>query len=116
MINCNECGEPLIEELDVGTLTLEGEEIAFRRTSDYIVCSNCGAIRSITSLRAQAVAEGELLVDDEEPPQTPLQQAADEALAAILAMTDEAAADEADAVFTALADITREDDGEPSGT
>lgn len=116
MINCNECGEPLIDEIDVRTLTVEGEEIPFRRTSDYLVCSNCGAIRSITSLRAEAVAKGELLVDDDEGlPQTPLQQAADEALAAILAMTDESSPEDADTVFTALADISREDDGEPSG-
>lgn len=115
MMDCSECGEPLIDELDVGTLTVEGEEIPFRRTSDYIACANCGAIRSITSLRAEAVAKGDLLVDDEEErPQTALQQAADEALAAIRAMTAEGQPEDADAVFTALADISREDDTEPS--
>lgn len=116
MIHC-QCGEPLIDELDVGTLTVEGEEIPFRRRSDFIACSTCGELRSIRSLRAEAVAKGHLVVDeeDEERPDTALQQAADAAIAHILAVGgggygDADRDDHIDAVLSAFSDITSDED------
>lgn len=112
-----ECGEPLVEDLDVAQVKVEDEEITFRRGSDYIACDACGAMRSVRSLRAEAVADGELDPDEEPLPPTisgPLQEAADEALRAIQAMSGGAGdaweGDYADVVLSALSDIHHEED------
>lgn len=116
MIHC-ECGEALVDDLDLAQVKVDEEEIPFRRGSDYVACANCGAMRSVTSLRAEAVAEGELDPEDEPAPRTisnPLQEAADEALRAIQAMSggsgDAWEGDYADVVLSALSDIHHEED------
>lgn len=116
MIHC-ECGEELVDDLDLAQVKVEDERIPFRRTSDYVACASCGAMRSVRSLRAEAVAEDELDPAGEPLPPTissPLQEAADEALRAIQAMSggtgDAWEGDYADVVLSALSDIHHEDE------
>lgn len=122
MIRC-ECGEPIVEAVDRRTVVVDGEAIPFARTTDWVACPNCGRMRSTISLRAEAVASGELVPPGDEPAaDTPsaLEAAAAEALAAIREMSGGAGAawDDAyaDIVLSALSDISREDEGEPSPT
>lgn len=118
-----ECGEPLVDDLDLGQVKVEDEQIPFRRASDYVACDACGSMRSVRSLRAEAVAEGELDPDEEEslPPTISgaLQEAADEALRAIQEMSGGAGdaweGDYADVVLSALSDIHHEEDEEGPG-
>lgn len=116
-----ECGEPLVDDLDLGQVKVEDEEIEFRRASDYVACDACGAMRSVRSLRAEAVAEGDLDIDEDQPAtiSSSLQEAADEALQAIQAMSDGAgdawAGDYADVVLSALSDIHHEEDEDEGG-
>ncbi len=120
-VHC-ECGEPFVEDLDVAQVKVEDDEIVFRRSSDYVACDACGAMRSVRSLRAEAVAEGELDPEEETLPPTisgPLQEAADEALRAIQEMSegggDAWEGDYADVVLSALSDIhNEEDEDEPA--
>lgn len=64
MITCHSCGETLVDDVDADSLTVAGKEIRFRRTSDYVACPHCGAMRSVQSLRMEAVVEGDLDADD----------------------------------------------------
>ena len=114
MILC-ECGEPLVDDIDDATVTVDGEPIPFRRTTDWVACPRCGRMRSLLSLKAEAVATGELLLADvnaarSDPPAT-LQSAAEEAVASIHEATDTLDDDDyADVVLSALSDISREND------
>lgn len=112
-----ECGAPLVDDLDLAQVRVEDEEIPFRRASDFVACDACGTMRSVRSLRAEAVADGELDPEGELLPPTisgPLQEAADEALRAIQEMSGGAGdaweGDYADVVLSALSDIHHEDD------
>lgn len=70
MINCTTCDEPLIKELTQTSLTtVEGETFVFKRTTDHVACPNCGAMKSVRTLRAEAVARGDLapMEETEEP-------------------------------------------------
>jgi hypothetical protein len=67
VINCSTCGELLVQELTERSLTTaEGDTFPFRRTTDHVVCAHCGATKSVRTLRAEAVARGDLAPDDDE--------------------------------------------------
>ena len=115
MILC-ECGEPLVDDIDDATVTVDGDPIPFRRTTDWVACPRCGRMRSVRSLKAEAVATGELLLADVAAARTDqpatLQAAAEEAVASIHEATDTLDDDDyADVVLSALSDISREDEG-----
>ncbi len=83
MITCA-CGEALFDEIDAETLTVDGKTFTFRRNTDYVACRRCGELRSVRSIRAEAVARGILdppLPEDEDP--------TDAALSAIHDLLDE---------------------------
>ena len=122
MILC-ECGQPLVDDIDDATVTVAGEPIPFRRTTDWVACPRCGRMRSLRSLKAEAVATGELLLAEisaarkgdlsaSEADDLPtLQAAAEEAVASIHEATDTTNDDDyADVVLSALSDISREDE------
>lgn len=47
-----ECGEPLAEGVDDrGVVTVEGLAVAFRRRTDYVLCSMCLAFYRVADLR-----------------------------------------------------------------
>ncbi len=66
MIPCDECGQRLVDAIDEHRIVIRGRIHQFRRTTDHIVCENCGATRSVNSIRAEAIAHGDLAptVDD----------------------------------------------------
>ncbi|HEV2786194.1 MAG TPA: hypothetical protein VGV67_07405 [Solirubrobacteraceae bacterium] len=114
MILC-ECGEPLVDDIDDATVTVDGDPIPFRRTTDWVACPRCGRMRSVRSLKAEAVATGEFLLAEVAAARTDqpatLQAAAEEAVASIHEATDTLNDDDyADVVLSALSDISREDD------
>lgn len=47
-----ECGEPLADGVnDRGVVTVEGLAVAFRRRTDYVLCSMCLAFYRVADLR-----------------------------------------------------------------
>jgi hypothetical protein len=53
-VNCETCGAPLLRVLGKETITtLDGEEVLFRRTSDYLLCRNCLHLYPIGSVRLE---------------------------------------------------------------
>jgi hypothetical protein len=68
------CGAVLLEDLSDSGVTPAGsdEAVRFRRTTDYVICSECQSVYRIDALRGGASVE-ESLVDKleklvEEPP------------------------------------------------
>lgn len=56
-IRCR-CGAVLVEELTEDEVTpVGGEAITFRRTTDYIVCSECHSVYNVADLRGGGTAE-----------------------------------------------------------
>lgn len=120
MIQCRTCGDDLVDDVEITTLTLHGQKRRFRRSSDYVACDNCGETRTVRSLRAELVARGRIDADgvitgtasDE------LQDAVEEALNAVRAASrsDELEDEDVDAIFTLLSDIAERRSGEDPAT
>lgn len=47
------CGQRLLDGIDPPQVTVEGETFPFRRTTDYVVCDNCGAVYRMTDLETR---------------------------------------------------------------
>ena len=61
-VNC-ECGVEILNLDEDGRVLVGGEALAFRRTTDHVVCSNCGRQHRVVDLRRQAG------LDDDAPPE-----------------------------------------------
>ncbi len=106
MIRCR-CGEPLVDGVAADTVRVAGEDIPFRRTTDYVVCLACGELHSSRSLRSTTA------VSADRQPAGSLQAAPHDAEAAAQAMIGVEFRDEdVDVVLSALSDLSRED-GQP---
>lgn len=50
---CEECGLELVTAIgERAVRTPEGQIVVFRRTTDYLLCSGCQSLFSITQIRA----------------------------------------------------------------
>ena len=57
-VNCPNCGAPLVADVTSrAVVTIEGEEVPFRRHTDHVMCS-CLASYRVTDLR-QVIAQVE---------------------------------------------------------
>lgn len=115
MITCHSCGEPLAEALDAENLTIAGKEIRFRRTSDYVACPECGAMRSVESLRKEAIAEGDLDVDDvmagrSDPEGHDVVREALDEMRAVADEREDVEHEDVDAALELLSDLSQDDD------
>jgi hypothetical protein len=60
-VRCS-CGALLLEELTDDAVTpIGGQAIAFRRTTDYIVCADCHRVYNVKDLRAGHTTEESLI-------------------------------------------------------
>ena len=57
-----DCGERLADQFDGRNVTVDGQTFQFRRTTDYLACSACGAFHRITDLTGATPLE----TDDED--------------------------------------------------
>ncbi len=102
MIHCR-CGEPLLDGAAADTVTVAGQDIPFRRTTDYVACVACGALIPSRSLRA-AAASGEERPDDSLPAEADAGGAGTQA-----GHEAPRADDDVDVVLSALRDLAGED-------
>ncbi|MDP9023000.1 MAG: hypothetical protein M3N57_09985 [Actinomycetota bacterium] len=110
MITCDVCGEPLADDLDAAGLRIDGEHVPFRRGSDWVACSMCGALGNVRDLRVAAGADADAPAD---PPGGDLRAAAAQALADLHeAVGRRGGSDQldADALLSALSDVARGED------
>lgn len=117
MIACRDCGRPLIDAVDAEGLVVGGEHVPFRRTTDFVACPRCGALRSVDSVRAEVAARARRQREHggegaPAPSDPSLQEAAAEALAELHELVAPRGTsvhdDDTDALLTALSDLARE--------
>ena len=64
MIVCD-CGNRLVVDLDLIEVAIEEDaRFPFRRTTDWVVCDDCGRQWNTRTLRAEAVAKGDLALPE----------------------------------------------------
>ncbi|MBW3577704.1 MAG: hypothetical protein KY462_08205 [Actinobacteria bacterium] len=111
-----------MDDLDGAGLRIDGEHVPFRRGSDWVACSVCGALGNVRDLRAAAGADAPVAAGaDSDAPADPAAGDLRSAVQAALADLHDALARrggsdqlDVDPLLSALSDVARgEDDDSP---